>query len=293
MIRIIARLDIKGPNVVKGVNLEGLRVVGRPEILAPYYYADGADEIIYIDTVASLYGRNNLEEVVRKAAQSIFIPLTVGGGIRTVSDIRNLLLQGADKVAINTAAINNPSLIQEAVKTFGSQCIVVSIQAKYREGGWYECLTDNAREPTGLDVFEWAKRAEDLGAGELLLTAVDRDGTGRGYDLELVSKVSRMVDIPVIASAGAGKAEDVKNVIIDGHADAVCCASLFHYASLNIAEKAEYSEEVNIDFLSNRLPIAIHQRKRIEPVSISGLKKYLIDSGINCRIQKSYQELPI
>jgi len=173
--RIIPRLDIKGPNLVKGIHLEGLRVLGKPEDFAFQYYLDGADELLYMDVVASLYGRNNLLEIVRATAEKIFIPLTVGGGIRSIEDIRNLLRAGADKVAINTAAINNPDLIKEAAKTFGSQCIVVSIEAKKKEGGAYEAYTDNGREMTGVEVLSWAKRAVDLGAGEILVTSIDID----------------------------------------------------------------------------------------------------------------------
>lgn len=289
-IRIIPRLDIKGPNVVKGIRLEGLRVVGRPELFAPKYYEDGADELIYIDTVASLYGRNNLEEIVKKAAEKIFIPLTVGGGIRTIEDIRRLLRAGADKVAINTAAIRNPRLITEGAYTFGTQCIVVSIEAKYRGSGKYECLTDNAREKTDLDVFDWAKKAEDLGAGEILLTSVDRDGTGKGYDIELISKVTGMVNIPVIACGGAGNADHVKEAIVQGGADAVSCASIFHYALLDLAEKAAYNEEGNIDFLKKRLPVARHARQGIEPITVLRLKMHLMESAVDCRF---YQDSPV
>ena len=172
-IRIIPRLDVKGPNLVKGVHLEGLRVLGKPEEFASKYYLEGADELIYIDVVASLYGRKNLLEIVERAAQQIFIPLTAGGGIRTFDDIKNLLRAGADKVAINTAGIRNPRFIKEAAQSFGSQCIVVSIEAKSRENGRYEAFTDNGREKTGKDVFEWAKEAVDLGAGEILVTSID------------------------------------------------------------------------------------------------------------------------
>lgn len=283
-IRIIPRLDIKGPNVVKGVHFEGLRVIGRPELLAPKYYEDGADELVYIDSVASLYGRNNLEDIVRRAAERIFIPLTVGGGIRTVDDIRNLLRAGADKVAINTAAIKNPRLITEGARTFGSQCIVISVQAKQRESGKYECLTDNAREKTGMEVREWVSKAVELGAGEILLTSVDREGTGEGYDVELVRSVSKMVNVPVIACGGAGNVEHIKKVIVTGAADAVCAASVFHYGLLDyIKGKAEYKEEGNIDFLKGALPILGRERKRIESTTIPELKKYLVESGIDCR----------
>lgn len=283
-IRIIPRLDIKGPNVVKGVHLEGLRVVGRPELFAPKYYTDGADELIYIDTVASLYGRNNLEDIIQRAAEEIFIPLTVGGGIRTVDDIRKILRVGADKVAINTAAIKNPKLIADGSRTFGSQCIVVSIQARQTAEGRYECLTDNAREKTGIDVIEWAKMAEELGAGEILLTSIDREGTGNGYDVRLVRKVSEMVDIPVIACGGAGNMKHIKEVILNGKADAICASSIFHYGLLDyMAERGEYKEEGNVDFLRKTLPLAGYGRRGIEPTTVWELKQYLKSCGINCR----------
>lgn len=284
-VRIIPRLDIKGPNVVKGVHLEGLRVVGRPELFAPKYYEDGADELIYIDSVASLYGRNNLEDIVKRAAEEIFIPLTVGGGIRTVEDVRRLLRAGADKVAINTAAIKNPQLIADGASAFGSQCIVISIQTRKTAKGNYECLTDNAREKTGIDVLEWVKRAVELGAGEILLTSVDRDGTGRGYDIEFTKAVSEIVNVPVIACGGAGNKEHVREVILKGKADAVCAASIFHYSLVDyMAKRGEYKEEGNIDFLRRTLPIAGYERKRMEPTTICELKRYLVDSGVKCRM---------
>ncbi len=226
--RVIARLDIKGPNLVKGIHLEGLRVMGDPGEHATRYYEGGADELIYIDIVASLYERNNLTEVVEKTAAHLFVPLTVGGGIRKIDDITQLLRVGADKVAINTAAIRNPDLIREASRTFGSQCIVVSIEAKRRPGnnGW-EAYTDNGREKTGLDVIEWSKRAVELGAGELLITSVDKEGTKKGFDLELVEKLAAL-PIPVIACGGAGSIDHVYQAIEKG-ADAVAVASLLHY----------------------------------------------------------------
>lgn len=284
--RIIPRLDIKGPNLVKGIHLEGLRVLGRPELFAPQYYQEGADELIYIDVVASLYGRNNLAEIVSRAAEHIYIPLTVGGGIRSIQDIQRLLRAGADKVAINTAAIKNPQLIKEGAHAFGAQCIVLYIEAKQRGPGKYECLTDNAREKSGLDVFEWVRRAIDLGAGEVLVTSVDREGTGKGYDLELISIISEMVNVPVIASGGAGNREHIKEAIVHGKADAVCAASVFHYAQLEKMERsAEYKEEGNVEFLMRRLPIASHRRRSITPITIAQLKIYLVDEGIRCRVE--------
>lgn len=284
-VRIIARLDIKGPNLVKGVHLEGLRVLGKPEFFAQQYYADGADELIYIDLVASLYGRDNLTEIVRRAAENIFVPLTVGGGVRSVDDIRALLRAGADKIAINTAAVNNPDLIKAGAETFGSQCIVVSIQARKRPDGSYECLTDNAREATGIDVLEWTEQAINLGAGELLVTAIDREGTARGYDSELIESISRISPIPVIAHGGAGSAKDIEKVIKDGHADAVSAASVFHYALLKDAASAlDTLQEGNAEFLRQRGSVLSWGRKGIEPIRIYELKKVLLEAGIGTRI---------
>lgn len=284
--RVIARLDIKGPNVVKGVHLEGLRVVGLPELYAFEYYQQGVDELIYIDSVASLYGRNNLEEIVRKTAQQIYVPLTVGGGIRNVEDIRTLLRAGADKVAINTAAMENPRLICEGAQAFGSQCIVVSIQAKAKGDGNYECLTTNAREKTGKDVYSWAQEAYQLGAGEILITSVDRDGTGQGYDLDLIRTLGQLVPIPVIACGGAGRKEHVKDVIQNAKADAVCAASIFHYALLNhMMERNDY-QEGNLDFLKKAILDQGHVRKNIQPVSVSALKEYLSAEGMTPRISQ-------
>jgi len=239
-IRIIPRLDIKGPNLVKGVHLEGLRVLGRPEWYFNQYYQDGADELIYVDTVASLYRRNNLVDVVSRAAGHAFIPLTVGGGIRSVEDIQRLLRAGADKVAINTAAIKDPSLIRDSARAFGTQCIVLYVEAKERTPGKYECLTDNGREKTGVDVFDWVKKAADLGAGEILLTSVDREGTGKGFDIELTARVAELVDVPVIASGGAGNLEHLYEALTKGKADAVLAASIFHYREYSVRETKKY-----------------------------------------------------
>ncbi|MAF20252.1 MAG: imidazole glycerol phosphate synthase subunit HisF, partial [Parcubacteria group bacterium] len=211
-IRIIPRLDIKGPNLVKGIHLEGLRVLGKPEHFAEYYYENGADELFYMDVVASLYGRNSLLHTIEKTSKNIFIPLTVSGGLRTLDDIRTALEAGADKVSINTAAIQRPELIKEASRKFGSSTIVISIEAIKKSDGYYEAYTDNGREKTGVDVFEWALRVVDLGAGEIMLTSIDQEGTGKGFDLELTKKVSESVPIPVIACGGAGKISHINDV---------------------------------------------------------------------------------
>ena len=182
-IRLIARLDIKGPNLIKGIHLEGLRVIGDPQEFAVRYYRQGADELLYMDVVASLYGRNNLSDIVQRAVRNVFVPITVGGGIRNLDDVRHILRCGADKVAINTAAVARPELVREVSRRFGAQCTVLSIEAKQQGPGKWEAYTDNGRERTGLDVVEWARRGAELGAGEILLTSVDREGTRKGFDV--------------------------------------------------------------------------------------------------------------
>lgn len=219
-IRIIPRLDIKGPNLVKGIQFEGLRVLGKPEVFARYYYETGADELIYMDVVASLYGRNSLLGIVERTAREIFIPRTVGGGIRTVDDIRSVLRAGADKVSLNTAAVGRPELIREAARAFGSSTIVVSIEAIRKPDGTYEAYVDYGRQRTGVDAIQWAIRAAELGAGELLVTSITQEGTGKGFDLDLTRRIAEAVPIPVIAAGGAGSVHDVYRVFAEGRADA-------------------------------------------------------------------------
>lgn len=228
-IRIIPRLDIKGPNLVKGLHLEGLRVLGKPEDFARYYYENGADELIYIDVVASLYNRNSLHEIITRTAQQIFIPLTVGGGLRTLDDIRDVLRAGADKVSLNTVALKNPKIISEASQKFGSSTIVVAIEAIKQPDGSYFAYTDNGREYTGVEVLGWARKVEQLGAGEIMLTSVDREGAGRGFDIELTKMVADAVSIPVIAHGGAGKVEHVCEVLLKTEVNAVAISSILHY----------------------------------------------------------------
>lgn len=235
-VRVVARLDIKGPNVVKGIHLEGLRVVGRPSELARRYYAAGADEILFVDIVASLYGRNNILPIVEEAARDVFVPMTVGGGIRGVEDIVGVLRSGADRVAINTAAVQRPELIREAATAFGSQCIVLSVEAKRQGSGRWEAYTDNGRERTGRDVLDWIAEAEALGAGEVLVTSVDREGTRSGLDLELIAAVANRVSIPVIASGGVGTPRHAAEVFSVAGVDAVACADVFHYGRFSVAE---------------------------------------------------------
>lgn len=238
-LRIIPRLDIKGPNLIKGIQLEGLRVMGDPQEFAIRYYEAGADELVYMDIVASLYGRNNLSDIIRRAADQVFIPITVGGGIRSVDDARHILRSGADKVAINTAAIGRPELITEVARRFGSQAMVLSIEAKQVAPGKWEAYTDNGRERTGLDVLEWTRRGVELGAGEILLTSVDREGTRQGFDIDLVRQVSQAVPVPVIASGGMGSTEHFIQAAVTGGADAVSMADVLHYNRISLREIRE------------------------------------------------------
>jgi len=235
-VRLIARLDIKGPNLIKGVRLEGLRVVGDPQVFASRYYEDGIDELVYMDVVASLYGRDNLVDIVRHTAQHVFVPLTVGGGVRSVEDVRALLCAGADKVAINTAATKGPELIREVSERFGSQCMVLSIEAKRVGESRWEVYTENGREKSGLDVVEWAERAVEFGAGEIMLTSVDQEGTRKGFDCKLVHAVASRVPVPVIASGGMGTIGHLVQVVKEGKADAVAIADAFHFGRLKVAE---------------------------------------------------------
>lgn len=206
--RLVARLDVKGPNVIKGIHFEGLRVVGNPNEIARQYYVDGAQELLFIDTVASLYGRNNLEELVAETSENVFLPMTVGGGIRRVSDARALLSAGADKIAVNTAAIARPELLRELANEFGSQCVVLSVQAKRTETGW-EAYTEAGREHSGLNAISWISQAQELGIGELLVTSVDQDGTGKGFDHALAAEVTAVATVPVIFGGGFGQVDDV------------------------------------------------------------------------------------
>ncbi len=235
-LRLIARLDIKGPNLIKGIHLEGLRVMGDPQQFAREYYEQGADELVYMDIVASLYGRNNLTDIVRRSASDIFVPLTVGGGVRSVEDVNALLRVGADKVAINTAAIARPALITEVARRYGSQCMVLSVEAKRIGPDRWEAYTDNGREKTGLDVVDWVRRAEKLGAGEIFLTSIDQEGTCKGFDVALVRAVAGVVSIPVIASGGMGTIEHFVDVVKNGGADAVAMADVLHYKRLGLPE---------------------------------------------------------
>ncbi len=244
-IRLIARLDIKAPNLVKGIQLEGLRKLGDPNIFAKKYYQEGIDEIYFEDIVASLYERNSLVEIIKRTTENVFVPITVGGGLRNIDDISSALRSGADKVSINTAAIKNPEIIKIAAKRFGSQSIVLSIQAKKNTNGW-EAYFDNGREHSGIDAVDWASRGEELGAGELLVTSVDKEGMAKGFDSELIKEISSNVSIPVIASGGMGKLEHLSDVIKLGGADAVAMAHVLHYDIIPLNEIRDYASREGI-----------------------------------------------
>jgi imidazole glycerol-phosphate synthase subunit HisF len=278
-LRVIPRLDIKGPNLVKGIHLEGLRVLGKPEVYAKHYYDEGADELVYMDAVASLLGRNSLLDIVERTAQKVFIPLCVGGGIRTKDDIRKALRAGADKVSINTAALADPDFVAEAARDFGSSTIVVTIETIRQEDGTHLCFTNCGRERTDVEAVTWAQRAESLGAGEIMVTSVDREGTGRGFDVELVRQVADSVSIPVIAHGGAGISSDVVNVVERGRADAVAVASLLHYRTVrNLPyDPADYAGEGNTEFLLHRRHSGFG---RIKDCSLKQIKGDLVSAGL-------------
>jgi len=233
--RLIARLDIKGPNLIKGVQMEGLRVMGDPYDFARRYYEAGVDELLYVDIVASLYGRSKLTEVVARTARDVFVPMTVGGGIRSIDDVTALLRAGADKVAVNTAAVANPDLISQVAKRFGNQCMVLSIEAKAQAPGKWEVYTETGRERSGMDVVDWVQRGIDLGAGEVLVTSIDHEGMRKGYDIGLIAAVAAVAEVPVIASGGYGRTGDLAAALTAG-ADAVAVADALHYGRTTLAQ---------------------------------------------------------
>ena len=244
--RIIPCLDVKNGRVVKGVNFVNLIDAGDPVEVAKIYNEAGADELVFLDINATHEARGTVIEMAKKVAETVFIPFTVGGGIKSVDDFRELLLQGADKISINSSAIRNPQLISEAAQKFGSQCVVVAIDAKRNEYGSWNVYINGGRIDTGLDALEWAKKAESLGAGEILLTSMDCDGTKNGYDIELTKTISENVSIPVIASGGAGNMSHFKDALTDGKADAALAASLFHFREIEICDLKNYLENEGV-----------------------------------------------
>ena len=245
--RIIPCLDVKDGRVVKGTNFVSLRDAGDPVELASFYDRELADELVFLDITASSDGRSTMVDVVRRTASQVFIPFTVGGGIRSVDDIRTMLHAGADKVSLNTAAVKDPALIAEGAKSFGRQCIVLAVDAKRCGAGKWEVYINGGRTPTGLDVLEWIRRGVDLGAGEILLTSMDCDGTKDGYDNELNRAVSELVEVPVIASGGAGTLQHFADALVRGKADAVLAASVFHYGEFSIRQTKEYLRSQGIE----------------------------------------------
>ena len=244
--RIIPCLDIDQGRVVKGVNFENLVDAGDPVEVSKRYSNEGADEITFLDITASNENRDIMINTIEKAADEVFVPLTVGGGVRNVDNIRSLLMAGADKVSINTAAVNDPSLVKEAASKFGSQCIVVAVDIKKVKDESWEVFTHGGRNKTGLNAEDWIKRMQSLGAGEILLTSMDKDGTKKGYDLEILAKINEWINIPIIASGGAGKLEHISDAFLIGKADAALCASIFHFNEYSVNQVKEFLRGKNI-----------------------------------------------
>jgi len=278
-IRLIPRLDIKGPNLVKGIRLEGLRVLGDPDIFAKHYYKQGADELFYMDVVASLYERNSLKDMISRVARDVFIPITVGGGLRNLNDIKAALDSGADKVSLNTAVIRNPKLITEAAHKFGSSTVVVSIEAIRQPNGEYLCFVDNGREHTGVNAIAWAKQVVELGAGEIVITSVDKEGTGEGFDIPLVRSIVDSVSVPVVAHGGAGSVDDIKELIQTTNVNGIAVASIFHYHTIqHIETQGSQKSEGNFSFLNKGV-----STKRIKPVAMSDVVAELKKINVVCR----------
>tara|TARA_B100001248_G_scaffold262654_1_gene260452 strand:- start:11264 stop:12055 length:792 start_codon:yes stop_codon:yes gene_type:complete len=248
--RVIARLDIKGSNLIKGISFEGLRVIGSPIEFAEKYYNEGIDELIYIDTVATLYGRNNLLDLVKKVGEKVFIPITVGGGIRSVEDARNFLNAGADKVGVNTAAVNNPEILKEISSRFGNQCLVLIIDAKKVGDNKWEVFTENGRERTGKDVIKWAQEANKLGIGEILLTSIDKDGTLKGPEIDLVIEVKKVINVPLVVSGGIGEISHIQNLFDKTHNYNLAIGTALHKKILKIDEIKKFLK--NNNFQLNR-----------------------------------------
>lgn len=282
MPRIIPRLDIKGSNLVKGIHLEGLKILGNPSDFSKFYYTNGADELLYMDAVASLYGRNSLYGIIEKTVKEIFIPLTVGGGLRTIDDISTVLRSGADKVAINTEAINYPEFISEAVNKFGSSTIMIEIQTKKQLNGTYAAFTDNGRNNSGLDAVEWSIKVEQLGAGEILVTSIDRDGTGAGFDIDIIKRISESVNIPVIAGGGAGNIDHVIELVDKSAVNGIGLASILHYPFVHqlMNEGYQFGKASEFSIIQES-----YANTRIKGTDIETVKNSLISKGIDCRLE--------
>ncbi len=293
-IRIIARIEVKGPNLVKGLCFDGFRVLGHPETFARIYNAAGADEFLYIDTVASLYQRPPELDVIRRTAAETTVPLTVAGGICTIENIQSVLRAGADKVAINTAAIANPNFLKVASDRFGSQCISLMVEAHRRGDGGYECWTEFGRQRTGIDAIEWVQKAIELGVGEIIVSAVHSDGLGTGFDVTLTRRIAAFSPVPVVAACGAGTPEHFREVIEHGQADAVAAASIFHYA---VAEpngrtwmsydgpglrNGEPIDAGNVEFLNGGYGGV--RALQVKPTKIEAVKEYLLQQGLPIRV---------
>ena len=275
--RIIARLDIKNNFLVKGMHLEGLRILGYPEFFAEKYFKENIDEIIFQDVVASLYKRNQLSLLINKITKNIFTPITVGGGIRSINDIREILINGADRVSINTAAINNKKFIKESVKIFGSSTITITIEALKIEGK-YNVYTDTGRTDTNIDVFEWIKEAQDMGVGEIILTSINNEGIGKGFDLNLYEKASKICNISLLAHGGARNLDDVYRLFINSDVDGVVIASAFHFNYYKeLLKRKEISLQGSTNFLIDK------DYKKMFFFEIQELKKYLKSKNINIR----------
>ncbi len=279
-LRIIPKIDVKGPNVVKGIHFEGLRVLGEPHNFAKQYFEAGADEIYYQDVVASLYGQNTLEEIIKKTAKNIFIPLTVGGGIRSLDDIRHILRCGADKVSINTQAVKDPKFITEASNEFGSSTIVVALEVNRSKDGKYIIYTDNGREMTNLNAIDWCKEVEKLGAGEIVVTSIEREGTGKGFDIELCEEIKKNINIPLIIHGGAGSVEHVIAASKNKYKfDGISIASLLHYTLVKKNELKFTNDLGNKEFLNKNKNFL-----KFENCEIQMLKKSLDLNNIDVRL---------
>ena len=277
--RIIPRLEIKGDNLVKGIHLEGLRVIGKPEFFAEKYYKDGADELIYQDVVASLYGTNTLENVIKKTAERIFIPLTVGGGIRSLNDISRMLRSGADKVSINSAALQNPNLIKRASEKFGSSTIVISIETQLVDGEYY-VFTENGRNRSNKKLFQWIQEVQNLGAGEVIITFIEHEGTGKGFNLKLIKKLQNNLRIPLIIAGGAGNKQNVLELLSFNKVSGAAISSIFHYEILKINNfNSEKFSTGNTDYLVDNKKV-----RKFDTIKIKNLKNFLYKKNIKVNL---------